>query len=269
LLPFAPSQEVSSTVILVEDLWSGYSGRPVLKGVSFEVREGEFVGILGPNGSGKSTLLMTLSGIVPMSGGRVEVAGASLERLRPRDRARMMAVIAQDGEVRFPFPCRDVVLMGRYPHQKRWQMDTAKDETAVSRAMRLTDTETLADRLVTAISGGERQRVLMAKALAQEPRILLLDEATSAMDIHRKLQVFKVLEGLNREENLTVLTVLHDVNLAALFCRRMIFVKEGEILADGPTESVLTSEILETVYQARVLVQDVPGTGKRQVAFLP
>jgi iron complex transport system ATP-binding protein len=269
LLPAAPSQEVSPAVVLVEDLWAGYAGRPVLRGVSFAVREGELVGILGPNGSGKTTLLGVLSAIVPMSEGRVELAGFPLPRLKPRERACLMAAIAQDGEVRFPFSCRDVVLMGRYPHQKRWQIETEKDQEAVDRAMRLTDTHALAERLVTAISGGERQRVLMAKALAQETRILLLDEATSAMDVHRKLQVFRVLEKLNREDRLTVLAVLHDVNLAAFFCHRLIFIREGEILADGPTQSVLTSEILEAVYEARVLVQDVPGTGKKQVAFLP
>ena len=135
--------------------------------------------------------------------------------------------------------------------------------------MLLTDTEMLAERLITAVSGGEKQRVIMAKTLAQEGTVLLLDEATSAMDIHRKLQIFKVLEQLHAEEGLTVLAVLHDVNLAALFCQRMIFLKEGRVVADGAVSSVLLPEILEEVYQTRVIIQEVPNTNKRQVVFMP
>jgi len=143
--------------------------------------------------------------------------------------------------------------MGRYPHQKRWRMDSPEDASVVRRAMEITETVELAGRLITAVSGGEKQRVTMAKALAQDTPLLLLDEATSAMDIHRKLQIFGILERLNRQRQLTVLAVLHDVNLAALYCDRLIFLKEGTLAADGPTVSVLTPEILEGLYQ--------PGSG--------
>lgn len=265
----ASSQEIPSALICVKNLRCGYPGHDVLKGISFEIQPGEFVGILGPNGSGKTTLLLALSGVVDRQAGDISIRSMSLESLKPKERARCMAAVAQDSQVRFPYSCEEVVRMGRYPHQKRWQMDTFQDEKVVRRCLEIMDIQDLADRLISAMSGGERQRVVMAKALAQEAPILLLDEATSAMDIHRKLQVFRVLEHLNREEMLTVLTVLHDVNLAALYCRRMIFLKEGEVVADGPTEEVLTSEVLETVYQTRVLVQDIPHTGKRQVVFLP
>jgi iron complex transport system ATP-binding protein len=257
------------TVIRAEDLWCGYPGRPVLKGVSLEVRQGELIGVLGPNGSGKTTLLMALSGIIPFQRGRVELFGSPLEKLKPKDRALKMAGVMQGAEARFPFTCEEVVRMGRYPHQKRWQMDSAEDSAIVRRSIELTDTEELAERLITTTSGGEKQRVLMAKALAQDAPILLLDEAVSAMDVHRKLQIFRVLERLNDEDKLTVIAVLHDVNLAALFCRRLIFIKDGRVVADGPTDEVLTSEILEDVYQARAFVQEVMGTGKRQVVFLP
>ncbi len=159
--------------------------------------------------------------------------------------------------------------MGRYPHQKRWQLDSAQDADAVRQAMVLADVEMLAERLITAVSGGERQRVIMAKTLAQQTSVLLLDEATSAMDIHRKLQVFRVLEKLHTEDGLTVLAVMHDVNLAALFCRRLIFLKDGQVMADGASNTVLIPEILEDVYQTRVLIHEVPRTGKRQVVFMP
>jgi iron complex transport system ATP-binding protein len=256
-------------VIRVENLWCGYPEQPVLKGVSFRVNPGEFIGVLGPNGSGKTTLLLTLTGMIPVTNGEIEIIGAPLERLKPKDRARRMALVAQDSEVRFPFLCREVVSMGRYPHQRRWQMDSPEDSLIVRRALEITDTESLAERLITAISGGEKQRVLMAKAFAQATPILLLDEATSSMDIHRKLQVFKVLRQLNREETLTILAVLHDVNLAALFCQRLILINEGRVAADGPVDSVLTSETLENVYRTPVMVREIEGTGKRQVVFLP
>jgi iron complex transport system ATP-binding protein len=269
LLPLASSKEIPATVIRVKNLWCGYPGHAVLRGISFAVERGEFLGILGPNGSGKTTLLHALSGILPIQEGGIEILGLPLDRLKPKERARHMAVVTQDSEVRFPFTCEDVVRMGRYPHQKRWQLDSIEDAAAVQQAMDLTDTAMLADRLITGVSGGERQRVIMAKTLAQEAAVLLLDEATSAMDIHRKLQIFKVLEHLHKENGLTVLAVMHDVNLAALFCHRMIFIRDGSVVADGPSDSVLIPEILEEVYQTRVTIQDVAGIGKRQVVFIP
>lgn len=256
-------------MIAARNLSCGYPGRMVLEDVTFEAQRGELIGVLGPNGAGKTTLLLALSGIVPAAGGSISVCGVDLRGMKPVERARKMAVVSQDGEVRFPFPCEDVVRMGRYPYQQRWRMENPEDGTIVRRAMSLTDTESLAERLITHVSGGERQRVVAARALAQEAPILLLDEATSAMDINRKLAIFRVLDRLNRENGLTILAVLHDVNLAALFCRRLVFLKEGRIVADGATEEVLTPEVLQSVYDTSVLVQEIPGTGKRQVVFLP
>ncbi len=269
MLPLDASEKIPPTVIRASDLWCGYASDPVLKGISFQIRRGEFVGVLGPNGSGKTTLLLALTGILPPSGGSIEIFGDPLAVLNSRSRAKRMATVSQNAEVRFPFSCEEVVRMGRYPHQKRWRMDSPEDASVVRRAMEITETVELAERLITAVSGGEKQRVTMAKALAQDTPLLLLDEATSAMDIHRKLRVFGILERLNRERQLTVLAVLHDVNLAALYCDRMIFLKEGKLAADGPTSSLLVPEILEGLYQTRVQVHEVAGTGKRQVFFLP
>jgi iron complex transport system ATP-binding protein len=269
LLPVVAPQENGGSVIQVEHLWCGYPGRMVLRDVSFAVQPAEFVGILGPNGSGKTTLMLALSGIVASHKGQIQILGTALEQLPHRERARRMAAVTQEGEVRLPFTCREVVWMGRYPHQKRWQLESQEDARVVQRVMTLTDTQSLAERLVTAISGGEKQRVMVARALAQGTAVLLLDEATSAMDISRKLQVFKVLEQLNQQDALTVLAVLHDINLAALFCRRLIFLRDGEKIADGPTAEVLTSEVLEAVYRTKVLVQEIAEVGKKQVVFVP
>ena len=269
MLPAATTQEDRGPVIEAESLWCGYSDQPVLRDVSFKIQPGEFVAILGPNGSGKTTLMLALSGIVPIQQGSIRFSGDDLEQLTHRERARRMAAITQDSELRLPFSCREVVWMGRYPHQKRWQLETANDYRVVERSMTLTDTESLADRLITAVSGGEKQRVMMGRALAQETAVLLLDEATSAMDIRRKLQVFRVLEELNQRHAITVLAVLHDINLAALFCRRLMFLREGELVADGPTQQILTPETLESVYRTRVLVQEIAEVGRKQVVFIP
>lgn len=269
MLSFTAPKTAAPTAVKASGICCGYSGSDVLKGISFSAQGGEFVGILGPNGAGKSTLVLALSGIVPLREGRVEILGTDLARLTLKERARRISVIHQDGDVRFPFSCREVIEMGRYPHKKRWRTDSIHDCEIVERAMALTDTGPFAERLIGAVSGGERQRVLMAKSLAQEAPVLILDEATSAMDIHRKLRMFKVLEKLNREEELTIFAVLHDVNLASLFCRRMIFLKEGKIEADGRTEDVLTPEVLERIYETPVIVQEIDGLSKKQVIFLP
>lgn len=256
-------------MIRTVDLVAGYGSRKVLEGVSLQVREGDFVGVLGPNGSGKTTLVRVLSGVVPVQGGRAEIMGEPVETLNPRERARRMAVVAQDGEVRFPFSCVEVVRMGRYPHQRSWRVDHAADEAVVQAAMEATDTMELAERAITDVSGGERQRVMVARALAQSTPILLLDEATSSMDVHRKLQIFSLFEERNRETGLTVVAILHDINLAAWFCRRLIFLKDGQVVRQGATEEVLTPDTLARVYRTEAVVQEIPGTGRAHVAFLP
>ena len=270
MLPASSQKTDASPALAVTELSCGYAGTEILKSMSFTVRRGEFTAILGPNGAGKSTLVLALSGVIPLRGGRVEILGREIGRLSLKERARRLAVLNQDSELRFPFTCREVVAMARYPHRKRWQMEAAGDRQAVERALRLTDTQDIADRLIGEVSGGERQRALMAKSLAQETPILVLDEAVSGMDVHRRLQLFGVLDTLNRTENLTVLAVLHDINLAALFCRRMIFIKDGVIVADDETDGALTPRILEDVYRTRVMVQEIDSIpGKKQVIFLP
>lgn len=269
MLPAASPKDSHTPVIGTVDLCAGYGARPVLQGVSLQVFRGDFVGVLGPNGSGKTTLVRALSGVIPVRSGRAEIMGDSVHSLRPRERARRMAVVNQDGDVRFPFPCVEVVRMGRYPHQKSWRMDDPSGDAVVQSAMEATDTVALAERLITDVSGGERQRVMMARALAQSTPILLLDEATSAMDVHRKLQIFTLLEERNREEGLTIVAVLHDVNLAAFFCRRLVFLHDGHAIRQGATQEILTPETLASVYRTEAIVQEIPGTGRVQVAFLP
>jgi iron complex transport system ATP-binding protein len=256
-------------VIRVEALELAYGDRVVLTGLNFQVASGEFVGILGPNGSGKSTLLHALAGLVHPRSGSIAVTDKPLEALSSRLRAQTLAVVPQATEVRFPFSCLEIVLMGRYPHRRRLGTLTEDDLIWALQSMRHTTTEHLKERSVTEVSGGECQRVVIARALAQDPRLLLLDEATSSLDVRKRLEIFEILQELNRSRGLTVLCAMHDLNLAALYCRRLMFIKDGRIIEDGPTEAVFTSEILATVYDTVMEVRRHPAHHRPYAVMLP
>jgi iron complex transport system ATP-binding protein len=256
-------------VIRVEALDLGYEDRQVLTGLNFQVNQGEFVGILGPNGSGKSTLLLALSGMLRPQHGRIVIRSELLGGLPSRLRAQILAVVPQTTEVRFPFSCFEVVLMGRYPHRRRLGTLTDTDLIRALKSMRRTTTVHLKERTITEVSGGECQRVVVARALAQEPEILLLDEATSCLDVRKKLEIFEILKYLNEINGLTVLCAMHDLNLAALYCGRLMFVKDGRIVVDGPTEQVFTPEILAQVYDTAMEVIWHPDHQRPYAVMLP
>jgi iron complex transport system ATP-binding protein len=256
-------------VIRVEELCVGYGERAVLSGLNFQVGPGEFVGLLGPNGSGKSTLVNTLAGLLPPRGGRLLMGGRPLESLSSRRRAQLRAVVLQSSEVRFPFTCLEIVLMGRYPHRKRLESLADDDLLRALKSMRRTTTDHLQQRLITEVSGGERQRVMVARALAQDPRLLLLDEATSCLDVRKKLEIFELLNLLNQTQGLTVLCAMHDLNLAALYCGRLMFLKDGAILRDGPTEEVFTPAVLAQVFDTPMEVSRHPAHQRPYAVLLP
>lgn len=256
-------------VIRVKSLSLGYGARAVLKNLDFQVSRGEFVGILGPNGSGKSTLVNALAGLLSPQEGSITLNGQDLQSVASRHRAQTLAVVPQSNEVRFPFSCLEVVLMGRYPRRRRLGTLTPEDLIAGLRAMRQTTTEHLQERLVTEVSGGERQRVVIARALAQEPDILMLDEATSSLDVRKKLEIFELCQELNREKNLTVLCAIHDLNLAAMYCRRLIILKGEGMVEDGPTGRVFTSEILSAVFETPMEVARHLLTQRLYAVMLP
>lgn len=238
-------------------------------GVSLEIKPGEFLGIIGPNGSGKSTLLRLLSGSLKPDEGRVLFRDRPLSSLSGNLAARSMAFVPQNTRLDFPFTCREVVLMGRFPHLGWLGLESDSDLAVVDDVMRLTRTEYLSRRPVTDLSGGEQQRVILAQALAQGGEVLMLDEPTSHLDIASQQEMLDLLKSLNRNEGRTVIIVLHDLNMSALYCDRLIMLREGRVSASGTPAEVITQETIARVYGARTTVEINPRTGLPNVVLLP
>ncbi len=223
--------------------------------MSLGVAPGELVGVVGPNGSGKTTLLRLVLGLLRPSEGAVEVVGRPVGAWRRRDLARVVGVVPQREEPVFPVRVRQAVLFGRYPHLGPLGAPTAGDRAAVDRALSRCDVAGLAGRWVETLSGGEWQRVRVARALAQEPRALVLDEATANLDIRHEMEVFELVAELVREERLAGLFVTHHVNLAARYMDRVVVMDRGRARAVGPPAEVLTREVVETVFRWPVAVE--------------
>jgi iron complex transport system ATP-binding protein len=245
-------------MISIQNVSAGYGGNCVLHEVSLEVARGEFVGLIGPNGCGKTTLLRVASGVLPAMSGQVQVGGEDIRHLARRRLARTMACLLQDFSLDLPFSVREVVGMGRWPHLPRLGWETRQDHQAAQRAMELADVSHLADRPITEISGGERQRAFIAMCLAQQPRVLLLDEPTNHLDIAHQLSLLDLIGSLNRQAGMTVLAVFHDLNLASEYCHRLVLLDAGRVDVEGPPRDVLTAERIGKVYDANVVVEPNP-----------
>jgi len=237
----------------------------VLRGVSLDVPADGFVGILGPNGSGKTTLLRVLAGTVRPAPGRVTLDGIDLSHVSRKAMARRMAVVPQDTHLAFDFTALEVVLMGRYPHLSTFEIEGPRDIAIARAALDATGTLSLEDRTFATLSGGEKQRVVIAAALAQisagSAGILLLDEPTAALDLAYQLEVATLLRDLQRRTPIAIVISTHDLNFAAGLCRTLVLLKEGRVLAAGPTAEVLTAENIRTLYGVEAEVQAHAGAG--------
>ena len=226
---------------------------------------GEFVGIIGPNGSGKSTVLKNIyRGLAPDQG-KILLDGEDLLSMPYRRSALKLAVVGQENEVPFDFTVEEMVAMGRSPHKKLFEIDTPKDKKIVRHALEHMGMEQMAKRSYRFLSGGEKQRVLIARAIAQESDFLILDEPTNHLDISYQIQIFDFIKRLR----VTVLSAIHDLNMAALYCDRLYVMKQGRILMEGTPEQVLTPEKIYEVYGVRSTVLKNPLTGKLSITFLP
>ncbi|MHB0911850.1 MAG: heme ABC transporter ATP-binding protein [Armatimonadota bacterium] len=252
-------------MIEARGLVAGYGGRDVLRGVELRIAPGELAGIVGPNGSGKSTLLSALIGSLPLRQGEVRLDGRRLAEYGPRERARRIGSVPQTAVPQFAFTVRESVEMGRHPHIGRFASPGEADRAAVEEALRETDIAHLADRPVDALSSGEFQRVTIARALAQQPKILLLDEPTAHLDIGHQMDIFELLTRLTRDRGISVVCVSHDLNLAAEYCERLILFSEGRVFADGAPGEVITEENLQAVYGTLVRIHENPHSGQPMV----
>lgn len=237
--------------------------REILKGVSLEAGKKEFVGIIGPNGSGKSTLLKCIYRVLKPSGGAVYLNGQELHSMSVKSSAKKMAVVAQHNYYNFDFTVREVVLMGRSPHKKTLERDSALDFAIVDKALRTVQMDAFADRSFSTLSGGEQQRVILARALAQETPALILDEPTNHLDITHQLLLLKLV----REIHVTVISAIHDLNIAASFCDRLYVMKGGKIVGHGTPKELLTPEFIREIYQVDTeIVKD--SKGKLHILFV-
>jgi iron complex transport system ATP-binding protein len=246
--------------IETRELRFGYGREPVVAGVSLALNRGEMLGVLGPNGSGKSTLMRLLSGVLEPDGGDVRLQGRPLRDYSRRALARAIAVVPQETAIAFPFSVTEVVLMGRSPHLGGFAFEGDRDVAVAHAAMARTGVLALAQRSIHELSGGERQRVVLARALAQEADILLLDEPAAFLDIRHEVELYDLLRDL-QQEGKSIISVLHDLNLAALYCDRVALLKAGRLVRVGPPADVITYATLTDVYETEVYVATNDITG--------
>ncbi len=248
-------------MIEVNSISFRYRNDWVLRDLSLQIGRGEFLGVIGPNGSGKTTLLKILCRLLSPQHGSVLFEGLPLEKMTRSEIAKQIAVVPQESYTLYPFLVMEIVLMGRTPYLGHLMFERPRDLEIARRAMEWTETLSISDRSIDEISGGERRRVLIARALAQEPKVILLDEPTANLDLHHQVEFLNLLLTLNREKGLTIFMASHDLNIAAEFCDRLILLQKGGIFRAGTPSEVITRENIESVYGCEVCVDPHPVTG--------
>lgn len=262
----------TSTVpaLTAEGLTAGYDGTPVLHDVGLALRPGEVLGVIGPNGCGKSTLVRCLTGLLPLRGGRVEILGTPLDALSARERARRCAVLTQFERPAFDVSVLTFVLLGRHPHLGPLQTTGAEDHAVARRAMERTGIAALSDKGIRALSGGEWQRVLLARTLAQDTPVLLLDEPAAHLDPGHRYECHQLLREIASAEARAILCISHDINLAAGFSDRLLLLASGRVHALGPAADVLTEPLLQEAFASRILrVRPNPLDGRNHLFLSP
>ncbi len=256
------------TLLKINNLSGGYHKETIIKDISLEIKEGDFIGIIGPNGSGKTTLLRLASRVLVPGKGNIILGGRNIASMGLKEFCQKVAFVAQDTIVNFSFSVLEIVLMGRIPHLKRLQQQTKQDIQIAQNSLMLTDALYLKEKRIDELSSGERQRVIIARALTQEPILLFLDEPTSHLDIGHQIRALDLLKRLNRQNNLTIVMVMHDLNLASEYCNRIILLNEGRIFKEGRPEEVLTYQNIEAVYKTVVVVNKNPVSTKPYVVLV-
>jgi len=247
-------------MLKISNLNFAYLESEVLSDINFSVSPAEFVGIIGPNGAGKSTLLKTLLGFLNTPGECIQINDKTLIEYPKKELGKLIAYVPQETEFSFSYTVKEIVKMGRYPYSKGITFISEEDEKIISDSMQKMEITDFANRNFNELSGGEKQRVVIASALAQQPKILLLDEPTSALDLHHQIDIYKILKTLQRETNLTTIVVTHDINLAAQYCERIILMNHGKIIKDGKPDEVLQFKLLQEIFGVKVYIDINPMT---------
>lgn len=251
--------------ILAEAIKMSFGSKEVLKGVDFELKDKEFVGIIGPNGSGKSTFLKCVYRIQKPTSGEIFFDGQALDELSYRESALKLAVVAQHNSYSFDFSVIDVVLMGRSPHKKILERDNLQDYVVARKALALVGLPDFEERSFATLSGGEQQRVILARALTQQTECLVLDEPTNHLDIKYQLQIMDIVKSLN----LTVVAAVHDLNIAAMYCDRLVAIKNGQVIGVGTPQELLTEHFIYNMYDVECKVHIDEKSGRMNIVYLP
>jgi iron complex transport system ATP-binding protein len=256
-----PAEALTDAPVLeAEGLTFSYDQKPVLHGLSTRIFQEEFVGIIGPNGAGKSTLLNLLNGLLSPRHGRILLHHNDLRTYTSNDIARHIATVPQFTDIVFPYRVMEIVLMGRHPWLGPFAFESAGDIAIARQAMQSTDVAQFADRFFGELSGGEKQGVIIARAIAQDTPILLLDEPTSSLDLKHQVFIYRLLDRMRHEQKKTIVVVSHDVNLAALFCERLVLLKAGMVMKEGRPEEIISPELIREAYETEVeILRDERG----------
>lgn len=250
--------------ITVEDVQVSIEEKKIISDIYMQVKPGHFVGLIGPNGSGKSTLLKSVYRLNKPDCGNITLDHENIYEISAKKTAQKMAVVSQESQLTFDFSVREIVLMGRAPHKKMMEMETSEDMDIVEEALEKVGLKGYEDRLIFTLSGGEKQRVMVARALAQQAKVLVLDEPTNHLDIRHQLQLMDLVRTLD----VTVIAALHDLNIASVYCDYIYVLKQGRLAAEGRPEEVLTESILREVFEVNTHIIQHPITGKTHITFL-
>lgn len=252
-------------MIRVEAVGKQYGEKTILENISFSIKEREILGIIGPNGSGKSTLLKMLSGVEPPSSGKVYLQDKEVQKYARKEIAKRMAVLQQEALPMIGFTVREVVEMGRFPFQNWLGEDLIDVDFLIESILHKMNLTALSDRHLEQLSGGERQRVGLAKTMAQSPSVLMLDEPTTYLDIGHQIHLMDSIHNWQIEEGMTVISVLHDLNLAALYCDRLLLLNNGRVEAIGTPHEIIHEDLIEEVYGVRPIIMTHPSNGLPQI----
>lgn len=247
----------------VEKLTYDIGGTRILKDITFDVEENTFVGVIGPNGSGKSTMLKSIYGVNKPSGGNIYFEGEDLLKISSKDRAKKIAVLAQESGGQFDFSVQQVVEMGRYPHKNTLENYSKHDLEIVDRVLYEMKLDNYRERSFNTLSGGEKQRVLIARLLVQESKFIILDEPTNHLDIGHQIEIMNIIKKMG----VTVLFAIHDMNMAAIYCDKLVIMKKGEVITQGSVEETLTSEMLKDLFNVEAEIHDLKG--RKHVIYNP